>query len=232
MVTNAVKRKALQSLPDAFFRFTPDPRVSDSTLVIHLRAGDALSGAVGNEFWQPPLAFYRQVILGGGYEDIVIVTEANNANPCAAALMERFSGQVQQIRVQTGSLEEDINTILSARTLVASNSSFPFSLALASRYIKCWHRFLPSCEPWSFADVPDVEQVDWAATDYPGNVQWSDVDAACQVMLGYPESGITMVSGEPKSQGIAMESSGDRSLSNSSLSVDLGESSNQPKTIF
>ncbi len=184
------KRQALRSLPDTFYNFTPDPKITDHTLVIHLRSGDVFSGSVGNQFWQPPTAFYRRIISSGAYDDIVIVTEEKNMSPCAAQLVQDFADKVKRIRIQTGSLQEDINTLLSARNLVPSNSSFAFTLALASRHIKRWYRFIPSCEKWDFESVPDIEQIDWISPEYPGDVEWSNVDMARQLMLDYPDDKI------------------------------------------
>ncbi|MEM9772396.1 MAG: hypothetical protein AAF889_12510 [Cyanobacteria bacterium P01_D01_bin.73] len=189
--SDQVRRKALLSLPGAFLGFIPDRRITEDTLVIHLRSGDIFSDALNDFYWQPPLAFYRKLIISEGYMDIVIVTETDNINPCAQGLIESLEGEVDSIRLQTDSLQNDINTVLSATNLVASNSSFSFGLALASHRIKRWYRFLPGCDRWDFSAIDDVEQIDWISPDFPGeDVSWSDVDAARKRLLDYPEDKI------------------------------------------
>lgn len=186
------RRNALLGLPNAVFNFSIDPLVTESTLVIHLRSGDALSGKVGNSFHQPPLNFYRKIIELGQYRDIVIVTEESRINSCAQSLIEQYQSVVNSIRIQHGSLQDDMNTILSAQHLVVSNSSFPIMLGLASKRLKYVHCLVPLCSTWGLSEIKDLEVFDWSAPDYPGDLDWSNVDAACQAMLAFSEEKIVV----------------------------------------
>lgn len=133
-------RNILSQLAPDLIPYTVDPRIHDETLVIHLRSGDAFAPHAHMAYVQPPLSFYQAVIKASNCQDIVVVTQSDLANPCVAALQQSFPN----LRVQSGTLEEDVNTILSAKHLVAGVSSFSLALAFCSSHLR--HFYVPRLE--------------------------------------------------------------------------------------
>jgi hypothetical protein len=116
-------------------------KYSEDALVIHIRSGDIMPGGnlqVHPLYAPPPLSYYIDIIDQHlGHREVVIVTEKENMNPVVGPLMELYP----DIKLQTGSLEEDISVILQARYLVASHSTFAWSLALGSPNIELLYTF-------------------------------------------------------------------------------------------
>lgn len=123
-----LKEVIAESLPTSL-----DTCILDETLVIHIRSGDTFDKQkYHSAYVQPPLGFYLKIINEQSYRDIVIVTEKDFENPCISHLKKMFP----KIRIQASSLEEDVSTLLSARNLVVSLSSFSLVLAFSSQMIK------------------------------------------------------------------------------------------------
>jgi hypothetical protein len=86
----------------------------------------------------PPFSYYQDIIdQHVGTREVVIVSEMENMYPAVKRLMELYP----DIKVQTGSLWEDISVILQARYLVASQGTFAWSLALGSPNIELLYTF-------------------------------------------------------------------------------------------
>lgn len=103
-----------------------------SEVVLHMRSGDVMTNhSRSGVYPQPPCSFYEKVILTGNsgapFPDVRIVTESDRRNPCLEYLNERFGGKVV---VQSGSLQQDVCTIVNARNLVSSFGTFVPALAL------------------------------------------------------------------------------------------------------
>ena len=92
-------------------------------LVIHLRGGDAFGPQAHNEYGQPPLAFYQKIIAGEKWSAITIVT-ADDLNPTLPHIMSVAKDADIPVSIQSGSIDEDTNVLLSAATLVSSRSTF------------------------------------------------------------------------------------------------------------
>jgi len=106
-------------------------------LVIHVRSGDvwatmtAPKGGTYFEYMMPPCAFYDKIIeignKGGAFQHVLVVTEADNNNPCVDLIRMRHPKCT--VRVQRSSREEDAAAIMNARHLVTSQSLFSWILA-------------------------------------------------------------------------------------------------------
>lgn len=129
-----LREKILPLLPSQL-----DPRITDETLVIHIRSGDIFQTdwAAHAAYVQPPMSFYLEIIEAFNFQDIVIVTQQDLKNPCIHKLQQQFP----RIRIQASSLVEDISTILSARNLVTGQSTFSLALGFASSQIQ--HLYIP-----------------------------------------------------------------------------------------
>ncbi|WP_333464913.1 galactose-binding domain-containing protein [Microcoleus sp. T3_B1] len=119
-ITTSEMLKILHNTIFNLFPYIEDKSIGERTLVIHIRSGDVFDGFNIHPFYvQPPLSYYQKIIEYGNYQDIVVVTEADRLNPCINELLIRYNA-----RVQTNSLEEDVNTILSAKHLVIGQGTF------------------------------------------------------------------------------------------------------------
>lgn len=129
-----LREKILPLLPSQL-----DPRITDETLVIHIRSGDIFQTdwAAHAGYVQPPISFYLEIIESSNFQEIVIVTQPDLKNPCIHKLQQQFP----YIRIQASSLMEDIRTILSARNLVTGQSTFSLALGFASSQIQ--HLYVP-----------------------------------------------------------------------------------------
>ncbi|MBD2460529.1 hypothetical protein H6G89_05670 [Oscillatoria sp. FACHB-1407] len=107
-------------------------RVTDETLVIHMRSGDVFQKKPHPAYVQPPVSFYLKIIEEFNFTDILIVTQNDFRNPC----IEHLKQLIPTVRVQASTLEDDISAILSARNLVTAFSTFSIALAFASTQIK------------------------------------------------------------------------------------------------
>jgi hypothetical protein len=115
----------------------PGPTCPDSELVIHVRSGDIFDN-YHHRYLQPPLAYYTYVIEQGKYERITLVTEADQRNPVIKPLIQAYGSR---LRIQTGSLRDDVATLLTASHLCVGVSTFAYVLSLAStalRHLFCF----------------------------------------------------------------------------------------------
>ncbi|MEO1402682.1 MAG: hypothetical protein AAFV72_15740 [Cyanobacteria bacterium J06635_1] len=112
--------------------YQKDKYLSEDTLVIHMRGGDVFCEHPHPAYTQPPLSFYQAVIQQHPTDKVVIVSQDKHKNPCIAALLDDYP----YIRVQSDSLREDVNTLLTAQHLVAGTGTFAITLAFCSQAIK------------------------------------------------------------------------------------------------
>lgn len=115
--------------------------IPNSTLVIHIRSGDLFDGyctcpKTGKRIYcnvglyaQPPFAFYKKIIDDNTYKRILVITEKDRRNPVIQMLQDEY----EHVTVQSGTFEEDANTILHAKHLVPSVGTFSLSLCMLSK---------------------------------------------------------------------------------------------------
>lgn len=111
--------------------------LSDTT-VIHIRSGDVFdsSKTVHPDYGQPPLAYYKDCIKKEYWHHnltkFLIVTEQDRKNPVINALLEWVANEHPSFdfKIQSGSFEEDVKTILGSDTLVCGYSTFTWVLSL------------------------------------------------------------------------------------------------------
>jgi SAM-dependent methyltransferase len=128
MIANSEKLNFLRNTIFNLVPYLEDKTIGERTLVIHIRSGDVFSDLNAHPLYvQPPLSYYQKIIEYGNYQDIVVVTEADRLNPCIDELLSRYHA-----RLQTNSLEEDVNTILTAQHLVIGQGTFGDYLSMMS----------------------------------------------------------------------------------------------------
>lgn len=89
----------------------------ENTLVIHIRSG-CIFKTPHQGYLQPPFSFYQFIIDNLKPKNILIITEKDRNNPCINKLLKTYKCQIQ-----SKTLLEDFQTLLSAKYLVSSNST-------------------------------------------------------------------------------------------------------------
>lgn len=126
----------------------------DDTLVVHMRSGDVFRENCKNihPMYTPlPLSYYRKVILDTiptyKYTSVIIVTEKDMVYPAIKGLQSWLNESYPNIKVhiQTGTLLEDITTILRAVHFVLSIGYFSETLSLLSKHAR--HIYKSSGQP-------------------------------------------------------------------------------------
>ena len=111
-------------------KFYKDIELDNNTLVIHLRGGDVFYDDWHSLYVQNPLSFYLKI--SKKFENIIIVTEHIKDNFILKELDKRLD-----LKIASGSLEEDANILLNARNLATSGvSAFPIACALLSQKLE------------------------------------------------------------------------------------------------
>ena len=155
-----------------------------NTLVIHIRSGDIFNEWVHENYVQPPLTYYKKIIEESNTSDILIVTQKDKSNPCVDALLQWNDN----IKIQTGTLEEDVNTILSAKNLVIGFGTWGWALSLMSPNLeKLWcPKVCTDILNSNFENEPYIikrydflnyiKMGDWKCTEEQKNIMIGDVD--------------------------------------------------------
>jgi hypothetical protein len=165
----------------ALVRRANEEEVRPTTLVINMRSGRDIfrvEPPPQSDYMQPPLSFYKHVIESHGFEDCLIVTEADRRNPCIEALM-RWNRTIR-IRTHTDVLG-DARTLLSATNLVSCHSTFSWCLALMSRNLRTLYQ-PGSCQIRGINDV-DIHTYEFAQYILPG--EWTASADQLQLMLSH-----------------------------------------------
>lgn len=138
----------------------PEDEHAAERLTIHLRSGDLFSERAGHkQHKQPPCKFYDKVIETGldgkPFSKVLVVTENERTNPCLSLLLERHPDIVE---VQSGTVLEDACSLLRARNLVTSFSTFSHMLGrMSTRLLRVYGSDPLLCGDW----MGPVEQEAW-----------------------------------------------------------------------
>jgi hypothetical protein len=165
---------------------TPLP---DEHLVIHIRSGDVFQGEGHPLYGQPPLAFYTLILRRWPWRKVTLVCE-DRLNPVIDCLLAGPCPDLPVMEHRTGSLEEDLDFLLRARSLVGSIGTFmPAVLTLSSniRRVTCFETLWYGRNLQRHADVVIVKD---AVGDYSRSVlarNWQNSRQQRELMLHYPE---------------------------------------------
>ena len=168
-----------------------------TTLVIHIRSGDAMKKGVNKNYVQPPLASYKKAILysdlhGVKFSHVLIVTEKDNLNPCTSALKKFCDSIGQSCYIQRGSLSQDVSTICRARYFVTSQSSFAWSFLRCNPFCKI--AFIPNIRFPNTPIFPSDSQISscpfeqhfYGLPDYICAKEWLYSPEQLKLMIEYP----------------------------------------------
>tara|TARA_B100001741_G_C16540739_1_gene594205 strand:- start:415 stop:1287 length:873 start_codon:yes stop_codon:yes gene_type:complete len=110
-------------------KFLKDKNIDDDTLVIHIRSGDVFSVPI-KDYYQNPINFYLQVIKE--FKKTLVVTSHDMLNP----ICKELKG-MKNVHFQSLSMEDDFNTLYSAKNLATSGAgTFPIAAALLSNKLE------------------------------------------------------------------------------------------------
>jgi len=106
-----------------FVRLQASEPVPDSTLTIHLRGGDVFGNRDVSHYGQPPFAFYLRVLEEHKWRHVEIVSQ-DNLNPTLELITQHCETNDIPFRWEQRSLKKDLETLLAAKTIVASRGTF------------------------------------------------------------------------------------------------------------
>lgn len=178
-------RPLFNGLPAVF------PAKPEDELIIHIRSGDIFSTWIDPNYPQPPLAFYRMVIerlmAEGRIRSVKMVFE-NRANPVIPALEDHISRIGLPLRIQSGTLADDVAAIANGRYLVFGFGSFGPGVCHVSERVE--QVFYFSCNwPQGFQTIETVGQaieVRDVSGGYMKIGEWANSEAQRRLMIEYP----------------------------------------------
>ena len=101
----------------------------ENELIIHVRSGDIFTN-FKKDYYQNPLIYYLDIIKK--FESVIVVTSEEKNNPVIEHL-----ANIENVKIQSSSLENDFNTIFNAVNLATSGvGTFPIAAALMSENLK------------------------------------------------------------------------------------------------
>ena len=182
------------------------------TLAMHFRGGDVFGAngpqGVGAGYVQPPASYYLAAVRHAreelGTEAVVLIAE-DDRNPAVAAVLASLTAQQVPVRRQTGSLVEDLATLMAADTIVGAVGTFSEAAALLSARTRHFYAFrrLGMIVNVGGALPPRLGRilrqggiatyvVRDIAGDYIPEGQWTHSDAQRAAVVGYPQAALAL----------------------------------------
>lgn len=113
---------------------------SDQMLTVHLR-GDDVGRVPHYEMSQPPCSLYRRIIFEHHYKSVTLVHSGFGRKPACADLFKKDLNDFVRLHIPSeGSIVHHFATLMSAKYLFLSFSSFAVSAALLSKEVKVLYR--------------------------------------------------------------------------------------------
>ncbi len=162
----------------------------DFDMVIHFRGGDVFAKNPHYNMVQAPYNYFRRVLEEQEAKHVLLVCE-DNKNPVITKLQNSRIGI--DFVYHSGTLEEDINLILNAKTLaLPGNSSFSRILAQTSSNIEKVYLPIPGNDPKLLKF--DIEAVYVSIDDYINFGQWKYDSFQKTMLIEHPLSKIRLYS--------------------------------------
>lgn len=165
----------------------------DETLIIHIRGGDIFNQFPHQDYIQPPLQYYERIIDSSNYSKIIIISE-DEKNPCINMLINKYDNVI----LKKNSLLYDVNIMLKAKYIVASNSTLIYSILIMSKNIKkiYYNSFLPIIE------LDNVSIFIYDFIDYIKYGEWKNSPEQINLMLNFPHKNIKRIFVETENKNI------------------------------
>ena len=166
--------------------------LSEDHLVIHFRSGDAFGPRPHHGQGQPPSSFYRRILKHVSPERVTLVFE-DDKNPTIRATMEFLAESSIVWEVQSSSLRSDLEFLVRAKTLVASQGTF----LPATTFLSPWIEKLYCFESFDTRMLKDSVKV-LAVTDTRGiyrsevmSNNWENTAYQRDLMTSYAEENLS-----------------------------------------
>ncbi|MBC8442879.1 MAG: hypothetical protein H8D80_01680 [Proteobacteria bacterium] len=183
LMTNRERREILQNYIFPHLKLVDSDSVSDDTLVIHIRSGDIFGGWTHKNYAQPPLSYYKKIIEEEKPSDVLIITQPDKRNPCIKKLLSWDSN----IKVQCGTLREDVSAILKARKLVIGFGTFGWMLSMLSGRIH--NLYCPTVCTDLFDSFYHVSPFHIKRYDFENYIKmgnWENTECQREMMISHP----------------------------------------------
>lgn len=181
----------------------PTERHDEDEVTIHLRSGDVFEPytPIVRGYRQPPLSFYHLVLSNlfthHGVRRVRLVFE-DRGNPCVDALEQWLVANDVPVRIQCGSMHEDMSALVDAPHLVFGHGTFGYAACRLSRRIKTVHYFEPELGG-AYGSITSIDRV-FSVSDARGeyieafeygkplreNGGWFNTPENRETMLTYP----------------------------------------------
>ena len=181
-----LRRTMLEPLFEGYANLPATLNYSEDALVIHIRSGDIFNRniTIHPMYSPPPLAYYQEIIEEHSMQsrEVILVTLNKHMSPLVAALLEIYP----HIKIQAGSLEEDVAVLLAARHLVVSQGTFAWALALASSKLETLYTFNNKMHIMDDRVFCDVIVVQISTEEYFS--RWEATDEQIAHVMAIPRS--------------------------------------------
>ena len=173
----------------------PATSLGTEVLTIHLRSGDVFWNEPHKDYGQPPFAFYELVVKSKKWEKVILVSE-DQENPCFALVTDLCDRLNLETHVTGRSLDEALDAIANASTLVMSRGTFVASilwLAPANRHIFTFGS--DNLPPFPLENTSITHVIDAKGT-YESQVlngNWRNNGEQRGLMVSYPTSSLRVV---------------------------------------
>jgi len=133
-------REDVRKIFDLNLGFSP---TGADQLTVHIRGGDIFSKRPHPSYAPFPLTFYKWVFGSEVWTKILIVSEDLD-NPLVWAVKVEAESFGIPVEIQSSSLRDDLNSLLCAKNLVASQGTFVPAVGYLSKNVENIYTCLPS----------------------------------------------------------------------------------------
>jgi len=113
----------LSIIRDELLKNIPIYKANPNDLYINIRSGDIFLNVINPHYGQPPLCFYKEIIIDNKFNKIFILSNGHE-NPVVDELLKMY----KEIKYMHGSVVFDISIIVNAYNFVMSASTFSKTL--------------------------------------------------------------------------------------------------------
>lgn len=185
---------AWQTLNDTLMGDSEQIPFGPETLAIHLRGGDVFGPRKPRAYGQPPLSYYELVLRSATWKEVVLVHQ-DESNPVLPGIRGLCGKLNIELRLQSGTVLEDIGTLLRAESIVAGRGTFVPAVANLSRYCTTVFFFEDKCNlipRRSGIRLIKVTDRDKHYKDAILTNNWQNTPEQREMMTSYPLSSLVM----------------------------------------
>ena len=129
------------------------------------------------------MSYYKKIIEEVQPSDVLVITQPDKRNPCIEGLLSWDSN----IKIQCGTLREDVSSILKARKLVIGFGTFGWMLSMLSDRIHSLYCPTVCTDLFdSFYHVPPFYIKRYDFENYIKMGTWKNTEHQREMMMSYP----------------------------------------------